>query len=576
MPAFSIDELLNILNTWPPAGRYHVAYSGGLDSHVLLFSLHALRSELPGELCAIHVNHNLNERAGEWAEHCRRICDKLGIKLDVIEIEAGAPKGESQEAWARKMRYNAMGKRIKTNEMLLTAHNRDDQAETLLLQLMRGSGPAGLAAMPAFCPFGAGWHGRPLLNYGRKELHDYAAAGGLTWIEDDSNLDRRFDRNFIRHEVLPGLRERWPSVTETLARAARLQVQSADLLEELAAQDLDACLADEMEALNIRRLKKLSLARRANLLRHWIKRSGLPGPDSRQLQQILTDVLEARAAANPCVSWPGAEVRRYQDRIFVMQPLPEAGGGTRINWKLDEPCRLPLGYLRARRGRGEGLRAGACPDGVLQVGFRAGGEVIRREGSQHHQQLKKLFQEYAIPPWLREYVPLLYIGDELAAVAGQWIAGEFAAAPEEESWQVTWTVSTESSAEARAVAGNKYISPAAPDKQTVSLQLLYEKWLRKDEWLLKAEALPLLLGIDPYDRAAAEGDEIEKYWREMVSAVRAGQLSPVTDSHLVESSWRAAVADIYSWALNTGVPMPEPLTQLMNFVLKTIKRETTE
>ena len=578
-PTFTTHELLNVVQSWPAAGRYYVAYSGGLDSHVLLFAMHSLKSRLRCDISAIHVNHNLNERAGEWAEHCKGICSGLGIELEIVEIDAKSPKGESQEAWARKVRYEAMEAIVKQDEMLLTAHHSDDQAETLLIQLLRGSGPAGLAAMPAICRFGAGYHARPLLHYTRQQLQEFAQENEISWINDDSNKDMRFDRNLIRHEILPRLRKRWPSVTDTLSRAARLQAQSAELLEELASVDMDSCLVKEMEALDIRCLKKLSSARCSNLLRYWVKTSGFPGPDSRQSHQILTDVVDAKADANPCVSWPGAEVRRYHNYLFVMKPLPEPAGPEKRNWKLGEACRLPVGILQAYRGRGEGIRANVCPDGTLQVGFREGGEVIKREGNQHHQQLKKLFQEYDIPAWLRNYIPLLYKDDRLVSVAGKWIDQKFAAAPGEEAWQINWTIPAETSHKPESIGrnknsdgGNKHTKAVVIDDEVMSLQLLYEKWLKKDEWLLRDEALPLLLGMDPDDKPAINKNETEKYWQEMLPAVKEARLSPVIDKHLAEAKWKAGNIDIYRWAIEAGIPVPEPLKMLMSFVLKTIKQ----
>jgi tRNA(Ile)-lysidine synthase len=327
--------------------------------------------------------------------------------------------------------------------MLLTAHQADDQAETLLLQLLRGAGPAGLAAMPAISEFARGWHARPLLGFSRLELLEYAQAADLSWIEDESNLDLRFDRNFIRQEVMPRLQERWPGLTTTLGRAAALQSEASHLLTQLAGMDMQDCYEPVSATLRLDCLETLEPARQRNLLRHWIKYRGLTVPDQRQLQAILTDLIPAREDAVPCVRWPGGEIRRYRGGLYAVAPLPEAHGRALRHWDMTQPLELPLGTLSASRQRGRGLRAALCLDAGVNVQFREGGETLRRRGQGHHQQLKKLFQAHGIPPWLRPYVPLLYVKDRLASVAGVWLEDEFAAGEDEEGWLIEWSAAGE-------------------------------------------------------------------------------------------------------------------------------------
>ncbi|MDX1519416.1 MAG: tRNA lysidine(34) synthetase TilS, partial [Gammaproteobacteria bacterium] len=212
------DHLLKSLQTLPVPGCYRVAYSGGLDSHVLLQLMVDLSEKLKAGVNAIHINHGIHANAGTWQSHCKRVCSSLGVELVTRSISAADPGSESPEAWARQLRYRELQGLLNENDMLLTAHHRDDQAETLLLQLFRGSGPAGLSAMPACKPFGNGWHARPLLGFTREQIRNYAESAGLEWIEDDSNRDQGLDRNFIRHRLMPVIRERWPSATKTLAR----------------------------------------------------------------------------------------------------------------------------------------------------------------------------------------------------------------------------------------------------------------------------------------------------------------------------------------------------------------------
>ena len=303
----------------------------------------------------------------------------------------------------------------------------------------RGAGPAGLAAMPGLSEFNRGWHARPLLGFPRCQLQAYAQSAGLHWIEDESNLDLRFDRNFIRHEVMPRLLQRWPGLTGTVGRAAALQSEAADLLGQLAAMDMQRCHEPATGTLDLDCLVTLDPARQRNLLRHWIKHRGLAVPDQRQLQAILTDLIPAREDATPCVNWPGGEIRRYRGKLYAVAPLPDTGAQASRDWDLAQPLDLPLGVLSAARQRGRGLRTALCTEAAVTVRFREGGESLRRRGHAHHQQLKKLFQEYGIPPWLRPYVPLVYVGERLASVAGLWLEDEFAAGEDEEGWLIEWS-----------------------------------------------------------------------------------------------------------------------------------------
>lgn len=438
---FTPDSLLDTLNSPASTAGFRVAYSGGLDSHVLLHALVRLRDRLSVPIGAVHVNHGLSPKAGAWARHCRRVCDDLSVELTCVGIDAAAPAGESQEAWSRKRRYEVLGELMEKNEVLLTAHQADDQAETLLLQLLRGSGPDGLAAMPVISEFAGGWHARPLLGFDRPALFEYAQACGLQWLEDESNRDQRFDRNFLRNSVLSVLRQRWPSVSRTLGRSARIQAETAVLLAQLADMDMESCYEPLSGTLNVAVAMTLPTARRRNLVRQWLRRQGFSMPDSRRLEVIINEVFPAREDAQPSVQWDGVEVRRFRGRLFAITPLPPASVSDRIPWDMSEPLRLPLGELSSEMKIGTGIRAEACLEGRILVGFRSGGEVIRRSGRDCHQELKKLFQEHSVPPWLRSYIPLVFIESELASVAGVWTADEYSAAPEEDGFHIHWTES---------------------------------------------------------------------------------------------------------------------------------------
>lgn len=430
MPAFSPSRLQAILERLPPARRWWIGYSGGCDSSVLLHALAQIRP--PGiALQALHVNHQLHPEADAWAEHCRHIANTLAIPFREIRVNAAPAPGESPEAAARAARYAAFADTLEAGDLLLLAHHRDDQAETLLLRLLRGAGPDGLAAMPASRPLGRGRLARPLLGFSRDDLRTWAREAGLDWIEDPANFDTGPDRNFLRHEILPRLRERWPGVDESLVRAAELQRDAADQLATQAAQDWQESGSPAPERLDIERLTALPRNRQQGLLRHWIGRvNGLPVPDRRHLQRILDEVVPAARDASPEVRWPGGRVRRHAGCLWldggegapVMQALP---------WDLNAACRLPDGrILVARRARGQGLRADLQGRTDIRIGFRRGGERLRPAGrGPHRHRLKKLLQEWQVPPWERSGLPLLFIGDDIAAVPGYcvcepYVAGE--------------------------------------------------------------------------------------------------------------------------------------------------------
>ncbi|WP_069472126.1 tRNA lysidine(34) synthetase TilS [Candidatus Marithrix sp. Canyon 246] len=406
-------SLPDILHICPSTKRLWVAYSGGLDSHVLLHLL--AQSDL--QLRAIHINHGLNPDADYWAEHCQKVCKALDVPCDIIKVKVEVAARESLEAKARTARYQAILQTITPDDVVLTAQHADDQAETLLLQLLRGSGVAGLAAMPE----NKGWLVRPLLGYTRAELYQYAQAANLKWIEDSSNADTRFDRNFLRHEIMPRLQQRWASVSHIISRAASHQAEANELIQELAAQDLQQCQGHKADILSLDKLSKFSAARQKNVLRFWIKKLALPSPTTKQLQQIVSNLMTAKADSQPLVSWQGAEIRRYRRNLFAMPNLPPPPSPTKtIKWLVSSPSpRLPLGNLKLTQ---------ALPSGTeLEIRFRQGGEVIRL--NKHQRVVKKLLQAAGLPPWQRQFIPFIYLDNVLVAIPG--IA-------EENGWDIEW------------------------------------------------------------------------------------------------------------------------------------------
>ncbi|MBW7931675.1 MAG: tRNA lysidine(34) synthetase TilS [Gammaproteobacteria bacterium] len=415
--------------------RLCVAFSGGLDSSVML---HALAGMVPGErLRAVHVHHGLHADASDWERHCAQLCATLGVPYACCHVQVAAA-GEGLEAAAREARYAALFAGLAHDELLLTAHHRDDQAETLLLNLMRGSGPAGLAGIAAA---GSGQHPRllrPLLALPRGELLGYALAAGLEWIEDPANADPRFDRNFLRHQLLPLLASRWPASGGALARSAGLCAEAAALLDELA--DADARRVVRAGRVVLEPFTRLTEPRQRNLLRRLARLRTASAPPERRLRAGLAQLLEAGPDRQPLLAWEGGEIRRFRGHLYVQKPLsaPVAGAASlavRAGASLDSEG--PGGRISLYRSRSGGLDPGRL-GAVLTLRYRQGGECLRPAGGSGHRALKKLLQEAGIVPWMRAHIPLLYAGERLVAVADLWIAHEAAAAPGAAGLRLRW------------------------------------------------------------------------------------------------------------------------------------------
>jgi tRNA(Ile)-lysidine synthase len=424
---------------WQSSG-FCVALSGGLDSSVLLHGMAALRAENTGlRVRAVHVDHGLQAAAPAWADACTGFCSSLGVGLVVLRLQLVPAAGESVEAEARNARYAAIAGILAPGEWLLTAHHRDDQMETVLIQLLRGAGVAGLAAMPARARLGAGWHGRPLLDVDRAELAAYARQAGLSWVSDPTNSATRFDRGWLRERVLPQLRTRWPQAAATVSRSARHLAEAGRLLAALAESDASGLL-DDSNRLSIDGLRRLPQDRQVNLLRWWIRERGLGLPSAARFETILDDLMEARADAVPVVRWESGELRRYRDRLYAMQPLDEPPSGT---FQFDPAA--PDGFeLGAGLGR---IRLAASDQGGLDpvvlkdivIRFRAGGESLRPHPARPRKRLKQLCQEAGIVPWMRERLPLLFVGARLAAVGDLWIDAELSVAPGKPALKPVWS-----------------------------------------------------------------------------------------------------------------------------------------
>jgi len=444
-PDWLRERLSHLLPGYPDT-RLCVALSGGIDSTALLAALAEARpagrrgGTRDVRLRAIHVNHGLHPNASRWSAHCRKLARQLGVPLKVVAVTIARKRGASLEEAARVARYRCFAEQLRDGEALLTAHTQDDQLETVLLQLFRGCGIAGLAAMPGLAPLGPGRLARPLLACSRVELEAWVRARGLAWVEDDTNLEERFDRNYLRRQVLPAVRERWPGVAAAVARSARHAAEAQGLLTALAQADLER--ASDGAALSVKVLKSLSADRRRNVLRLWIVSSGRALPDARRLAEIAGPLIDARPDAHPQVHWGGAVVPgrgavvmrqaallAIGDRVPVLTPnTPD----TQVAWDWrDSPrCALPDGgvleLLPARHGP---IDLDALPE-RLSIAWRRGGERLRVRHGGPHRALKSLLQEAHVPLSERARLPLVLAQGALIAAADLWIDESVRAPPQ--------------------------------------------------------------------------------------------------------------------------------------------------
>jgi tRNA(Ile)-lysidine synthase len=424
-PEWLMLELARLLPGLSGSGLC-VAFSGGVDSTALLAALvqgiAAGATVRPAAVRAVHVDHGLSPSSHAWSLHCRAVADTLKVPLKVLTIEVSRAHGASLEAAAREARYTHLAACLTPGEVLLTAHNQDDQLETVLLQLLRGAGLAGLAAMPEVMPFPPGTHARPLLSRSRAELAGFVAGAGFPYVEDDSNTDLAFERNYLRHRVLPAIRARWPGAAGAVARSARHAAEGQQLLTEVARRDVER--ASLGASLSVASLRVLPPARRRNALRHWIGEAGCIQPDERRLLQLAGRVIDARPDANPEVHWGGTLVRRQAGRLTLgrrREPGTAAPTPTQWRWGQARTCQLPAGGALSLMPDARGpLSLAALPE-ELTVRVRQGGERLTPVRGGPRRAVKSLLQEARVPPADRGTLPLIFAGTRLVAVADLWL-----------------------------------------------------------------------------------------------------------------------------------------------------------
>ena len=396
------------------APHHVVAYSGGLDSTVLLHLAQA--AGFPG-LQAVHVHHGLQDSADDWVRHCEAQCMQWQIPLTTLHVTVDPLAPQGPEAAARAARYAALQQAMPPNACLLTAHHQRDQAETVLLRLLRGTGVDGVAAMEEKVPFGPDgqWHWRPLLTVAYAELRQYAQRHQLHWVEDPHNRNSRYARSWLRHEVMPQIYARWPDADVQFSRAARHADDARELLAGQARRLIQVAMRPD-QGLSVSRLLQFTGPERRLVLRHWLNLLQLPLAFASTWEQVENHLLTARADAEPLVCWPGGEFRRYRDALYAMPAMPSLQPAYSVQWSGEHSLALPqgFGWLHAP----EGL---TC---ALQVRFARGGERLKPVGHAHTRSLKQLAQSEGLPPWLRSRLPLLFEAGSMVSVAGRWNAND--------------------------------------------------------------------------------------------------------------------------------------------------------
>jgi len=410
---FSPEQLLAILQQFPTSGVYWVGYSGGADSTALLCALQQLKSALAPEIKALHVNHGLHPDADAWQAHCERYCAKLGIELQVRRVRVNRQSGTGLEAEARRMRYGVVEETLRAGELFLTAHHRSDQAETLLLNLVRGSGVDGLAAMPVTRVLGRGLLARPLLEFSMQSLRQYLLDRNLEWLEDPSNLDQSLDRNHMRQHIIPELEERWPGVSERIVRSAGHCRDASSVLAIWADETLAGCLPHE-------RVLDLALLDDASpeddgaafriLVRRWLAINQAPPLPTRRLHALSDQLQHASTRSHVCIEWEGWVIHQFKNQLWL-QAHKSISICPEVLW--DKPGPLDLG---PSIGVIEFQSSMDLPPDPIRVSTRSGGGRIHIRSGGYHKNIKDVLREAGVPPWLRPSVPLLYTQKNILAV----------------------------------------------------------------------------------------------------------------------------------------------------------------
>jgi tRNA(Ile)-lysidine synthase len=420
-----LDPVKKLIELTGPRPRVALAFSGGVDSTVLAHLLVTQRRRL-GSLRLIHVDHGLQAASVGWSRHCANQARAWRVPFVALKANIARRAGESPESAARDARYQLLLEALEPGEVLVTAQHRDDQVETLLLQLFRGAGVTGLSGMPAFAAFGPAPIARPMLDVSRSEIESLARKACLTWIEDPSNTDTRFSRNFLRQRLMPLIRDHWPGAEKAIARSAAHMASAAALLNERAAQDL-AALADGA-GLAVSGLRALPVGRRQNALRAFIARHGVEMPETSRLKEMSGPLLAARADAQPEVTWAGARIVRQSGRLELRKSREPASEFVAKSWRWQADRRLILeeGALELIDDPSGPIDLARLP-AVVEVRARGGGERMRLASNARRRTLKSLLQDSKIPVEERSQIPLLFAKERLISAGDRWIDASISA-----------------------------------------------------------------------------------------------------------------------------------------------------
>lgn len=417
--------------------RFFIGYSGGVDSHVLLHCCASI-SQLKDKLTAVYIHHGLQAEADSWAKHCEETARDLGVEFLALQVNAKPVPGESPEEAARNARYAAFKSIINAGDVLLLAQHREDQLETVLLQLFRGCGLRGLSGMPEHAAFGAGIMLRPLLNTPKQAINDYAHGHQLSWVEDPSNQSNDYDRNFLRNAVVPLLKQRWPSIDKTVARSAKHCADAQVLVDEVSDELFNAVFNPVDKTLCISRLTEHHSHQQQLIIRHWFRQLGLKMPAQAFIERILSQAVAAAGHRDPVLSGQSYTIRRYRDKLYCLNAALHLSSGNpdiaQAEQDLLQNRIWPAEQASVKLSHNQTLSCVISSVGIpleqwvsakVEVRSRRGGEKIRLPGRQGHHSLKNLFQEAGTPPWERDGIPLIYLDNTLAAVGDKWISAEF-------------------------------------------------------------------------------------------------------------------------------------------------------
>lgn len=430
-----------IMDELQKAPQILVGFSGGLDSTVLL---ELLTETIPVErLCAVHINHGLSPKANTWQAHVEDFCNSRNIALHSEAVRVVA-SGKGLEDAARQSRYQVFENLLNPDGILLLGHHSDDQAETLLYRLMRGSGAKGMSGMPVTRKVGQGRLIRPLLNWPKSSLITYAHNKNLEWVEDESNDVDAFERNYLRNQLIPVLAHQWPDYRQRLRAVAELSAESHELAEAIAIETLATLQPAEERAgwsLSIPLFDNLTPLKQKNILRYWPQLKGLDSPGAKVINEVLVALIHARQDSVPKVSLGNGQYRRFRDRLYLLNVSNEIDSPVSqqkdLIWKVDNPVSLSDGsHLAAEQTVGDGLRAELVV--TLTVTTRKGGERCKPAGRGHSNSLKKLLQEFNVEPWWRDRTPLFFIDKQLVAVGNFWVCDGWQAKPSEKSIKIHW------------------------------------------------------------------------------------------------------------------------------------------